>query len=203
MADRGIKTPFGHIVPADKGWLAVPGVRPKADRTLAEQMLGLERALAECRGKSVLDLGCAEGLIGLEFAKAGAARVVGIEQLAGHLAVAWHVSRAWHHVISFQQAHLAEWVEAHPQPEQFDIVLALGIIHKLDDPAVPLRFAARSAASLLCFRAPAKATGGVVRSKFTASTVSVPKEMTRLGFVDEGTFSGVRGEAVQYWRRKP
>jgi 2-polyprenyl-3-methyl-5-hydroxy-6-metoxy-1,4-benzoquinol methylase len=64
-----------------KGWLSVPGIREHADRTLAEQMLGLDKAVAECKGKRVLDLGCAEGLIGLEFAKAGAVNVVGIESL--------------------------------------------------------------------------------------------------------------------------
>ena len=48
------------------------------DRTLAQQMMGLDRLFAEIEGKDVLDVGCAEGLLSIECAKAGA-DVVGIE----------------------------------------------------------------------------------------------------------------------------
>ncbi len=190
---------------ADKGWFEVPGLRPKGDRTLAEQMLGLERALAEAAGKTVLDLGCAEGLIGREFARAGAAKVVGVELLPAHLEVAAEACKGYPQM-RFIQAHLDHYVKERPEPEQFDIVLALGVIHKLHDPNVPLRFAARSARSLLCFRAPAKKEQGQngeysIKSKFSDTRCNVPRVMREMGFVDEGTIDGVRGEAVQYWRR--
>lgn len=183
-----------------KGWFKVPGIRPDGDRTIAEQVLGLKPALDEARGKSVLDLGCAEGCISAEFAKAGAARVVAIELLAPHLEVARRYCKGLAQ-IEFVQAHLDEWAEAHPEPERFDIVLALGIIHKLHDPHVPLRFAARSCRSLLCFRAPAMATDGIIKSKHTARPCNVPKVLTFEGFTEEQLIPGVRGEAVQYWRR--
>jgi SAM-dependent methyltransferase len=194
-----------RIIPADKGWFAVPGIRPKGDRTLEEQMMGLEPARAFSKGKSVLDLGCAEGLIALEFSKAGAERVVGVELLESHLAVARKVC-AGRAGMQFHCAHLDEWAAGHPQPEAFDVVLALGIIHKLHDPAVPLRFAAASARSLLCFRAPAptsKSHAGdyVVKSKFTHHAVNVPETMRSMGFSEGETIAGVRGEAVQYWWR--
>ena len=184
-----------------KGWLKVPGIRPDGDRTLEEQMLGILPALLECAGKSVLDLGCAEGLIGAEFAKAGASRVVGIELLETHLQVARLACKDIKN-ISFICANLAEWIAHHEEPEQFDIVLALGIIHKLRDPAVPLEFAARSAKSLVLFRAPAHETDGRIYSKHGGTECNVPQVMKRCGFVEEKKIAGVRGEAVQYWRRK-
>ena len=188
------------IVKADKGWFSVPGVRPKGDRTLAEQRLGLEPALAACRGKTVLDLGCAEALITREFAQAGAARVVGIELLGSHLEVAAVVCKGLAQV-ELIQSHLGQWINRHPDPEAFDIVLALGIIHKLDDPGVPLAWAARSAKDLLLFRAPAAETNGVILAKHTKTPCNVPEVLRRAGFRDEMKIKGVRGEAVQYWRR--
>lgn len=188
-----------------KGWLKVPNIRPDGDRTLQEQMLGLDRALTECKGKTVLDLGCAEGLIGLEFAKAGAARVVGIELLETHLQVARKACKGYSQM-EFICAHLGIHIRDNPDPEQFDIVLALGIIHKLDDPNIPLVWAARAAKGLLCFRAPAKVerwgADYYVKSKFKDFRCNVPQTMRAQGFVDEGIIPGVRGEGVQYWRRK-
>jgi 2-polyprenyl-3-methyl-5-hydroxy-6-metoxy-1,4-benzoquinol methylase len=191
-----------------RGWFQVPNLRPEGDRSIQEQMLGLQRALDEVRAAhaagtplTVLDLGCAEGCISAEFAKAGAKEVVGIEVLESHLEVAREVCKDLPQV-RFIRAHLAEYIAANPEPPLFDCVLALGIIHKLYDPKLPLVFAARSAKSLMCFRAPARATRGVVRSKFTANVVDVPLEMGKLGFVDEGIYEGVRGESVQYWRRQ-
>lgn len=187
-----------------KGWFKVPGIRPDGDRTVNEQMLGLDRALAECKGKRVLDLGCAEGCISAAFARAGAAEVVGIELLAEHLNVARKVCKGL--PVRFICAHLQDHVGRHPMPAQFDIVLALGIIHKLEDPNVPMIWAARAAGDLLCFRAPAKTEKSgndyLIKSKFGTASCNVPKTMRAHGFTDEGTVNGVRGEAVQYWRRK-
>jgi SAM-dependent methyltransferase len=189
------------ISTADKGWLKVPGIRPKGDRTLAEQMMGLAPALEFAKGKSVLDLGCAEGLIGREFALAGAREVLGVELLASHLEVA-RVACKDAPQMRFVCAHLDDYMAANPEPKPFDVVLALGIIHKLHEPRNILHYAAKSAVSLLCFRAPAKATDGVVVSKHSDRGVNVPKTMRHLGFTEGELIPGVRGEAVQYWWRK-
>lgn len=185
----------------DKGWFKVAGIRPNGDRTLEEQMKGLQPALDECKGKTVLDLGCAEGSISLEFAKAGAKSVVGIELLAAHLAVAKLQCRKFPQ-ISFVWAHLGDYIKSRESFPQYDIVLALGIIHKLDDPAVPMRFAAQSSRDLLVFRAPARKYDGLIKSKHTNIKCDVPKIMVSEGFVEEKLIEGVRGEACQYWRRK-
>jgi SAM-dependent methyltransferase len=188
-----------------KGWFKVPNIRPHGDRTIKEQMLGLDRALAEAKGKRVLDLGCAEGCISAAFARAGAAEVVGIELLESHLEVARQVCKGL--PVRFICKHLSNWIELNPDPEQFDIVLALGIIHKIANPNEPMIWAARSAKDLLCFRAPAKTerwgADYYVKSKFGDTQCNVPKTMREQGFVDEGTVAGVRGEGVQYFRRLP
>lgn len=190
-----------------KGWLKVPGIRPDGDRSLDEQMMGVREALPEAKGKTVLDLGCAEGLIGREFALAGAAGVLGIESLADHLKVA-RAACADCPQMSFEQAYLQDWIPAHDPPMVFDIVLALGIIHKLYDPAVPLRWAARACGDLLLFRAPANAWDGWVTAKHKAPGAQtrvrchVPTVMAEEGFVLERKIDGVRGEGVEHWRRK-
>jgi len=184
----------------DKGWFDIPGVR-RGDRTLKEQLMGLEPALAECKGKTVLDLGCAEGLIAREFARAGAASVLGIELLQAHIVVAQVQCRDYPQV-RFIRSHLDDYIKTRESFPKYDIVLALGIIHKLLDPNIPLRFAAQSARDLVLFRAPAKKTNGQVKSKHSNVLCDVPAVMTGEGFVDEQTIPGVRGEAVQYWRRK-
>lgn len=190
-----------------KGWISVPGIREHADRTLAEQLIGLEAAIAEARGKTVLDLGCAEGVIGREFARAGATRVLGIESLPGHLEVA-RLACAAETQMEFAQAYLQDWIPAHPEPEVFDIVLALGIIHKVYDPGEALRFACRSCRDLLLFRAPAHAWEGWVRAKHRApgavdkGKVHVPTAMAEEGFRFIRKIAGARGEAVEYWERR-
>lgn len=184
----------------NKGWFTIPGVRA-GDRTLKEQMLGLDLALKETAGKTVLDLGCAEGLIAREFARAGAKSVLGVELLEEHLKIARAQCKSFPQM-QFIQAHLGDYIKARESFPQYDIVLALGIIHKLEDPAVPLRFAAQSARSLLVFRAPAKKYDGLIKSKHTDIKCDVPKIMKSEGFIETALIAGVRGEAAQYWRRK-
>ena len=183
-----------------KGWFIIPGVQ-HGDRTVEQQQQGLQDALAEARGKTVLDLGCAEGLLSIEFAKAGAVEVHGIELLADHLAVARSISKGYPQ-ISYRQGHLDDLALSEPTPKQFDIVLALGVIHKPHDPNVPLRYAIDSTRNLLLLRAPAKARLGQIYSKFTSKYADVPAVMKKSGFVFEKKIPGVLGEAVEYWRRK-
>lgn len=184
-----------------KGWMAVPGIREQADRALSEQMAGLEDALALTPGKTVLDLGCAEGLIGREFALAGAASVLGIEVLETHLEVA-RKACADCKQMKFICANLTDYMPAHEPPEQFDIVLCLGIAHKLRHPETVMRFSCRSAKDLVCFRAPASNWNGWFRAKHGGERCHVPTVMTRWGFELEKHIAGKRGEGVEYWRRK-
>lgn len=184
----------------EKGWFKVEGVRPNGDRTLEEQMMGLAPALALARGKSVLDLGCAEGLIARQFALAGARDVLGVELLTTHILVAEEACKDAPQT-RFIVSELSKYIDLRPQPEQFDLVLALGIAHKLADPGKLIRFAARSAREWMMFRAPARSAEGWVKSKFGDGQCHVPTIMAEEGFAERETIKGVRGESVQYWQR--
>ncbi len=183
-----------------KGWLTIPGVQ-EGERTLEEQILALAPALAECSGKTVLDLGAAEGLISLEFAKAGAVRVLGIERETDHLKVAHSLVFDGPCALKFKQWNIKK---ANPQrPLDYDIVLALGIIHKLAFPEIGLRWAARSAKELLLLRSGRGSVEGIIKGKYSRNTCDSAAVMREEGFELEKTVDGPPGrdEPCEYWRR--
>lgn len=184
---------------ADRGWFKMRG-RPGA-RTLAEQMEGLQPALAECAGKSVLDLGCAEGLISLEFAKAGAASILGVEREPQHIEVAQTLRFPGACVARFMRMNLKTITAADCFPH--DIVLCLAIIHKLEVPEIGLRFAARSARDLLLLRSGAGSIDGIIYGKYSRTPCDSAAVMRNEGFTLERTCDGAEGrdQPVEYWRR--
>jgi 2-polyprenyl-3-methyl-5-hydroxy-6-metoxy-1,4-benzoquinol methylase len=121
-------------MPPRKGWFKLPG--QDGDRSVKGQLVGLARALEACRGKTVLDLGCAEGAIALEFARAGATRILGVEVVAEHLEVARRLCAGYPCEFRHEDLNRTRLAEG----EQFDVVLALAIIHKLKHPAERLRY---------------------------------------------------------------
>lgn len=190
-----------------KGWFSVPGIREPADRTLAEQMIGLDEALDRARGKSVLDLGCAEGLISLEFAKAGATSVVGIERHEFHLAVARQVlARSGLKNVTFVERMLEDVIKADEDGQivwHADVVLALAIIHKLKDIASGLEFVARAAGELIVFRWPHWYVPDreMLRPKGSLRETNIPSILKPRGFRKERRTVGPRGELVEYWAK--
>jgi len=188
-----------------EGWFAIPGVQ-KGPRSLAEQMLGLKPALDETYGKTVLDLGCAEGLIAIEFAKRGASLVCGVDYNPDLIATATaEIEKANEHKGKFLpvgcvHADLSEMItEGYTQ--QFDIVLALAILHKLDDPAAGAKFCADSAKSLIVIRLPIGSTGTIRGKHNPKARCDVREIFKAAGFQRERKELGPRGEWVQYWRR--
>lgn len=183
------------------GWFEIPGVQ-HGDRTLAEQMMGLEEALGEAPGKTVCDLGCAEGLIAIEFAKAGAADVYGcdynIELLeAGLDELDQHAGLP----VSFEFKDIAEAIEQGWKP-QFDIVLALAILHKLPDPAAGVKLCAEMARDLIVIRLPIRSSGRICGKHHRHMQCDVREILKGCGFYMARKVPGPRGELVHYWRRK-
>lgn len=118
-----------------QGWFR--GVGPgKGYRTLEEQLTGLETVLASAGGASVLDLGCAEGLISRHFALRGAARVDGLSIIGGEIEIGRELCRDL--PVNLYRCDLGrwdEWLAANPDAllPRYDIVLALSIFHKVED----------------------------------------------------------------------
>lgn len=179
-----------------RGWLKIPGVQ-SGERSVEEQMLGLGPALEESKGKTVLDLGCAEGLIGREFIRAGAVSVLGLEHLESHIAVA--KAQCAGLPMRFESCDLN--VVAVPEKPEFDVVLALAVLHKLIEPDRGTRYCARMARSLVVVRLPI-GSSGVISGKHSKIKGDVREVMGAEGFLLERTEQGPRKELVQYWRRK-
>lgn len=183
-----------------KGWFAIPGLQD-GDRSLEDQMIAVRPALAEAKGKTVLDLGCAEGLIGREFARAGALYVLGVEGLPEHVEVARGVCRGL--PMEFRIEDLNEFT-LKKLGRRFDIVLSLGIMHKLTNPQPGVELSARACTDLLLFRAKGGVHDGMIRSKHALqNTCDVHLVMKLEGFKLEKTIQGPAhlNESVEYWRR--
>lgn len=190
-----------------KGWLKIPGVQA-GDRSLDEQLLGLEPALADCLGRSVYDFGCAEGLIGLEFAKRGAVLVQGYDMLPQFVVQARRQARevglsSFCHFYEYDlRAFCDEGLpKSFPDNQQSDIVLALAIVHKLYNPEAALQNMATLARSRVVIRLPLGSTGKI-EYKFTPKRhCHTGLVMPAMGFKLEQTLDGPRGELVQHWVR--
>lgn len=185
-----------------RGWFILPG--KEGDRTLAQQMVGLDDALALAGGKRVLDLGCAEGLISREFVHAGAAEVVGIDILDRHVEEARRQCEGL--PCRFYTWHLERLHENGPAKDvlgKFNIVLALAVVHKLKNPEAGLRLAAEMSDDLVVLRLPnyPETKQGLIRSKHWGTTCDIAAVMGDCGFELVRTCDGPPGEPVQYWRR--
>lgn len=157
-------------------------------------MIGLDAALAEAKGKRVLDLGAAEGLIGRAFAEAGAAEVVGIE---GNPTAAKEARRQTEGKCRILLGMLG--TDPLP-PGKWDIVLALAILHKLQSPEMVIGEIAVVQPELVVVRLPAGSTGYVV-TKRHGIACDIPAVFRQHGFRLDQDLAGPFDERVHYWRR--
>lgn len=183
-----------------KGWFAIDGVQT-GDRTLAEQLQGLEFALTEAPGKTVLDLGCAEGCIAQAFVRAGARAALGIDNNRAFIDHAVAMNRHQDTVFYCQDLNAGpDYVDC--VSADSDIVLMLAILHKLCDPAKSLREWAAFARDLIVIRLPAGSDGEFGYKHGRHMRCDVRAELPPLGFALERDLPGPRGEKVHYWRRR-
>lgn len=112
-------------------WFKV-GAKP-GDRTLDQQLMGLDPLFAEIEGKSVLDVGCAEGLIAIECARRGASAVTGFEIRSAAVETARKLVKT---LAGVGQVYFETGDANHYPPNaRYDVVLMLAVLHKLRDPS--------------------------------------------------------------------
>lgn len=132
-----------------KGWFETR--KNHGDRTLAQQMIGLGALRKIVKGKTILDVGCAEGLIGFELLDYGALLVHGVEIVPRQV----YVARA----IAIGRpvgtcGFIIGDVNTFKPTFEYDIVLMLGILHKLEDPEASCRRLVVAAKQLCVIRIP-------------------------------------------------
>lgn len=184
------------------GWFIIPGLQGGL-RTFADQAAGLQPVFDSCAGKSVLDLGCAEGLIGIECARRGARFVRGIEGNGQHAAVARVLAAGLPVEIMDANMRLVTLVKS---DRTFDIVLALGIISKMPDTVAGMRWACRTCDDVLAFRGGSRYQAGVLGSKrLDGMPADVRAIMRDEGFTLQADGKDARnfnGETVELWQRR-
>lgn len=179
----------------DKGWFQT--ANRLGDRTLEQQMMGLTELFLEIEGKSVLDIGCAEGLISLEASKAGAAWVEGVEIVPGHVALARQLAADNPRVL-FTEADANKYTPS----STFDIVLLLAILHKLRDPYEACVLFASASIDLCVIRLPPENAPFVRDHRTGFRTFDINEAMLRSGFELERVTRAHLNEWVGYYRRK-
>lgn len=125
-----------------------PWFGPGGDRTLAQQLKGLDVLRARVRGYSVLDVGCAEGAISLQLCDDGASAVHGIDIRPDFVEHA-HKARGDRPAL-FEHADANTYTPV----RSYDFVLMLAVLHKLADPSAAAARLAAAAEQIVVVRLP-------------------------------------------------
>ena len=170
------------------------------DRTFEQQMTGLDWLVDSdlLLNKTVLDFGCAEGLIGQRLVETLAFSVYGVELLPERVKQARKIAKQKGILSHYEVADANDWT---PKSE-FDITLALAILHKLKDPSTVTRRLARATREMIVLRLP-PATGSTIVDRRSGN---VPHDIDAVlreeGFVQERAGNtGPLGEWIGVYRR--
>lgn len=182
------------------GWFALPG-RP-GDRTFQQQLLGLDWLFANCKGKTVLDVGCAEGLIALELVgRHGAAHAHGVELVPGRVKMAQKLASR-RYLSTLAKFEVGDMDVLHTPPASYDIVIGLAILHKLKQPSKCATMLARATKHAVVFRLPPTGAPVIVDRRSGHVPHDIGAVMVSEGFtMVESNFDGPYGEYVGVWVR--
>jgi SAM-dependent methyltransferase len=98
-------------------------------------LVRFQKTLAGCQpiaGRSVVDIGCGPGHYGITLARAGAARVLGLDFAPGMLAIARE--RAAAAGVAQRCSFVLGDFLSHPLPERFDYAIVMGFMDYVRDP---------------------------------------------------------------------
>lgn len=180
-----------------KGWFAIPGHQEGA-RSIEEQLRGLDDVVAQVEGMSVLDLGCAEGMILRHMKQHGAGRCAGYEGNPDlYRAADGYLSPMGCEVV-FADLNVSQGFK-----REWDVVLCLAILHKLQDPDKSLREFADACRDLLVIRLPIGSDGVIQWKHGKHMTCDTREVLSDLGFILKAEEEGPRTERVHIWRRIP
>lgn len=154
--------------------------------TLAQQLIGLERLPQVIGGRTILDVGCAEGDIGAWCLAAGALSVDGVESRTEAVENALRLGVG---------AVVADVATFEPQRD-YDVILLLGILNKLPAPGVVLARLLARCRERAVLRLPAGQWPRLECSRCTADL-----RPATAGFEVEAFESGPKGQLVVYLRR--
>jgi glycosyltransferase involved in cell wall biosynthesis len=128
----------------------------------SERMAGLDAVLAGCAGKTILDLGAAEGVVARHLLERGALLVDGFDKDTSRVRFAQRVCEGLSGA-SFWEADLSDWpsfeqAAGHRLRDSYDIVLYLGLHHHIPVTSrlITLAEAAKRSSDLLVTRMPAE-----------------------------------------------
>lgn len=165
------------------GWFEIPGVQ-SGERDLEERVAPLRPLMARIKGATILDLGCAEGLISAYLCEVGGARLAhGIDKHGPWLetAIELHRSRVRPKFkVKYDQCDLDHFDEAViPFLPSYDVVLALNVIQKLQKPREFLLTVAHMASKFFVYSGP---DAVLVDRRSDHVPVDIEHELGPLGF---------------------
>ncbi len=178
-----------------KSWFE-HGQDRKADRTLKQQLKGLGELQERVAGKSILDIGCAEGLISIQLIDRGACAAHGIEMRPDYVEDG-NLLRG-DRACTFECANANTW---EPQ-RQYDIVLLLAILHKLEEPGVACARFADAARELVVIRLPPEHAPKIIDLRSDNKPVDIDRVMRKRGFkLGTNGYIGPHREWMGYYER--
>ena len=174
-----------------------PGFGRGGDRTLEQQLIGLQPMIERVQGKSVLDVGCAEGLIGMHLYDAGAAEVHGVERRQDYV-------REANRLKGDRAGCTFEAVDAngYTPAKDYDIVIMLAVLHKLDNPSACCMRFVDAARELVVMRLPPKTAPVIIDDRSNGQPFDMDHTMKCAGFQRFITAKGHLGEWVGYYARE-
>lgn len=178
-----------------KRWFSVLG--QPGDRTLKQQMTGLEQLVERIEGKTVLDVGCAEGLTAMQLFDEGASAVHGLEIVPEHVLLANKLrgDRA----CTFEVADANDY-----EPRrQYDVVLMLALLQKVRNPSQVAERFARAAREMVVLRLPPRGKDPliVVDERSGGHPHNITQAMHAAGFMLKAALRGHLDEHITYWER--